>query len=92
MKKFLIISLLLGLIGSLNLVASASHHHDVITKERATEVAQAFIDRYLPEYTIDGVEKEDGGKIYLVTMTRRNGAKLHVKVHGHDGKVLSLYP
>lgn len=96
MKRILIISLMFGLIGTLNLAAYASSHHDdhhnVITKERATELAKSFVERYMPEYIIADVDKEDGGEIYLVTIKRQNGAELQMKIHGHDGEVLYLYP
>ena len=69
-----------------------AQNQQVITEDKAKEAAQTFVTQYLPGYTVDKVEKNDGRPMYLVTLKGQNGAELQMLLRGFDGQVMHLFP
>jgi len=64
----------------------------MITEEKATEVANEFVAKYFPEYTVKSVEKDDWRPLYFVTIQGANNAEQVMTVHGFTGQVMNIFP
>lgn len=64
----------------------------MITEEKATEVANEFVAKYFSEYTVKNVEKDDWRPLYFVTIQGANDAEQVMTVHGFTGQVLNIFP
>ncbi len=64
----------------------------MISEEKAKEVAQEYLAKYLSGYTIDKVEKDNWRPMYFVTITGENNAVQLMIIHGFGGQVMHVYP
>lgn len=64
----------------------------MITEDKAKEVAEAYITQYLPGYTIDKIEKDNWRPLYFVTIKGANDAIQQLTVHGFAGQVMHVFP
>jgi len=64
----------------------------VITEEKAKEVAETYITKYLPGYTLDKIEKDNWHPLYVATLKGANDAELQMLIHGFGGQVMHLFP
>ncbi len=71
---------------------TAQQAPQMISEEKAKEVAETYIKQYLPGYTIDKVEKDNWRPMYFVTAKGENDAVLQLVVHGFVGQVMNVFP
>lgn len=64
----------------------------VITENKVKEIAEAYITKYLPGYTIEKIEKDEWRPMYLVMLKGENDAELQMLVHGFGGQVMHVFP
>jgi len=64
----------------------------VITEDKAKEVAEAYVKQYLPGYTIDKIEKDNWRPLYFVTIKGANNAEQVITIHGFGGQVMHVFP
>ena len=65
---------------------------EIITEEKAKEVAGTFVTTYFPGYTVEKVEKDNWRPMYFVTLKGENDAQLQLTVHGFGGQVMHVFP
>lgn len=63
-----------------------------ITEDKAKEVAEAYITKYLPGYTIETITKDTWRPLYVVTLKGANEAELQMLIHGFGGQVMHVFP
>lgn len=64
----------------------------MINEEKAKEVAQAYLDKYLSGYTIDKIEKDSWRPMFFVTLKGENDALQQMTIHGFSGQVMHVFP
>jgi hypothetical protein len=64
----------------------------MVTEEKVQEVADEFVAKYFPEYTVKSVEKDDWRPLYFVTIQGANDAEQVMTVHGFTGQVMNIFP
>jgi hypothetical protein len=64
----------------------------LITEAQARESAEAYINQYLPGYTIEKVAKDEWRPMYAVTLKSDNGAEQQMWIRGFDGQVMHVIP
>ena len=64
----------------------------MITEDKAKEVAQEYLNKYLSAYSIDKVEKDSWRPLYFVTIKGENDAAQTMVVHGFSGQVVNVFP
>jgi hypothetical protein len=64
----------------------------MITEEKAKEIAEAHVKQYFPGYTINTIEKDSWRPLYFVTIQGENTAELQVVIHGFGGQVIHVFP
>jgi len=64
----------------------------IITEEKAKEVAEAYVKQYLSGYTVDKIEKDSWRPLYFVTIKGANDAEQVLTIHGFAGQVMHVFP
>ena len=65
---------------------------ELITADKAKEVAQAYLDKYLTGYTIEKIEKDSWRPMYLAAIKSANGAEQVMWIHGFSAQVMHVFP
>ncbi len=64
----------------------------MITEDKAKEVAETYVKQYLPGYTIDKIEKDNWRPLYFVTIKGVNDVEQLLTIHGFSGQVMHVFP
>lgn len=64
----------------------------MITEAKAKEVAEEYVNKYLPSYTIDKIEKDSWRPLYFVTIKGANDVVQQLTIHGLAGQVMHVFP
>ena len=64
----------------------------MITEDKVKEVAEEFVAKNFPEYSVESVEKDDWRPLYFVTIKGANDAEQVMTVHGFSGQVMNIFP
>jgi len=64
----------------------------MISEDRVKEAAEAYLQKYLPGYTIDKIEKDDWRPMYFVTIKGENETLQQMLIHGFSGEVMHVFP
>jgi hypothetical protein len=81
-----------GARGNVNDPTQQSRLTQMITEDKAKEVAQEYLNKYLSAYSIDTIEKDSWRPLYFVTIKGENGATQMMVVHGFSGQVVNVLP
>ena len=65
---------------------------ELITADKAKEVAQAYLDKYLTGYTIEKIEKDNWRPMYFAAIKNANGAEQVMWIHGFSAQVMRVFP
>ena len=65
---------------------------ELITADKAKEVAQAYLDKYLTGYTIEKIEKDNWRPMYFAAIKSANGAEQVMRIHGFSAQVMRVFP
>ena len=71
---------------------STSQAPQVISEEKAKQVAEEYVNKYLPSYTIDKIEKDNRRPLYFVTIKGANDVVQQLTIHGFAGQVMHVFP
>ena len=72
--------------------ADADATAELITVDKAKEVAQAYLDKYLAGYTLEKIEKDSWRPVYLAAIKNTNGAEQVMWIHGFSAQVMRVFP
>ena len=64
----------------------------MISEDKAKEVAETYLQKYLSGYTIDKIEKDNWRPMYFVTIKGENDALQQMLIHGFSGQVMHVFP
>lgn len=64
----------------------------MIAEDKVKEVAEEFVAKNFPEYSVASVEKDDWRPLYFVTIKGANDAEQVMTVHGFSGQVMHIFP
>jgi hypothetical protein len=64
----------------------------MITEDKVKEVAEAFVAKNFPEYSVAEIEKDDWRPLYFVTIKGANDAEQVMTIHGFNGQVMNIFP
>ena len=65
---------------------------EIISEEKAKEVADEYLKTYLSGYSIEKVEKDSWRPLYIVSLKGENDAEMQMLIHGFAGQVMHVYP
>ncbi len=65
---------------------------EMISEEKAKEVAGAFVQQSLPGYTVESITKDQWRPLYFATAKGENDAVLNLVIHGFSGQVMNVFP
>lgn len=64
----------------------------MIDEAKAKEVAEEYVKKYLPSYTVDTVEKDNWRPMYFVTIKGEYDVEQLLTIHGFSGQVMHVFP
>lgn len=62
------------------------------TEEQARTAAEEYIQKYLPGYTVDSLQKDAWRPLYVVTIKGANDVKQQMLIHGFGAQVMHVFP
>lgn len=70
----------------------AANAPQMVTEEQAKTAAEEYVQKYLPGYTVDTIEKDAWRPLYFVTIKGANGVEQQMVIHGFGGQVMHVFP
>jgi len=64
----------------------------MVTEEQAKAAAEEYVQKYLPGYTVDSIEKDAWRPFYLATIKGANDVEQQMLIHGFGGQVMRVFP
>lgn len=71
---------------------SAAAAPQMVTEEQAKTAAEEYIQKYLPGYTVETIEKDAWRPLYLATIKGANDVEQQMVIHGFGGQVMRVFP
>lgn len=64
---------------------------ELITEEKAKEVAEEYLKTYLAGYTVENIEKDARRPLYIVSLKGENDAEMQMTIHGFGAQVMHVF-
>jgi hypothetical protein len=77
--------------GGWNAPGQSGTTQDALTEDQLKESVQAYVDQYLPGYTIETIEQDQWRPMHYATLKGENGAELQLSVHSFSGQVMHVF-